>query len=428
MTGYTRAFNKTTGEIIIANDFNTEYQSIDDAFDSSTGHKHDGTAGEAAYVPLISDPANNNAVEIDESNNEIDVFVEVGGVKTQQIKVTDGAILPFVNNDIDLGSPTFKLKDAHFDGTVYVDGIDITSGTATSLVADSIQLTGGTGSQGTLTWNAQEDTLNLDQNGSVLQIGQEVHWHVSNNSGVTINDGEAVMATGTLGASGKITVAKMVGSSAANAKYLLGIATETIPNGSTGKITHFGKVNDINTSAWSDGQVLYVSTSVVGGLTATKPTSGLAQPVAFVVYSHATNGILAVRVDSLDENAFAALADNETVSGTWTFSSDPLISYDNTTSGLTATDVHSAIDEIDGNLDTHITDTTTHGTTGDIVGTSDSQTLTNKTIVAASNTITTAATGNLTSIDLNSALAELQTDIDTRELQGVAVAMAIALS
>jgi hypothetical protein len=45
---------------------------------------------------------------------------------------------------------------------------------------------------------------------------------------------------------------------------------------------------------------------------------------------------------------------------------------------------------------------------------SGTQTLTNKTLVAASNTITTAASGNLTSTELNAALAELQADIDTR--------------
>lgn len=43
------------------------------------------------------------------------------------------------------------------------------------------------------------------------------------------------------------------------------------------------------------------------------------------------------------------------------------------------------------------------------------ETLTNKTIVAASNTITTAATGNLAAVELNGALAELQSDIDGRE-------------
>lgn len=54
--------------------------------------------------------------------------------------------------------------------------------------------------------------------------------------------------------------------------------------------------------------------------------------------------------------------------------------------------------------------------TGTIIGTTDTQTLTNKTIVVASNIITTAASGNLTSTELNAALAELQTDIDTRAL------------
>ena len=43
---------------------------------------------------------------------------------------------------------------------------------------------------------------------------------------------------------------------------------------------------------------------------------------------------------------------------------------------------------------------------------SSAQTLTNKTIVAADNTITTAASGNLTATELNAALAELQGDID----------------
>ena len=103
------------------------------------------------------------------------------------------------------------------------------------------------------------------------------------------------------------------------------------------------------------------------------------------------------------------------------------ISYDNTTSGLTATDVQAAIDEVDAQVDTntsdistnatnltnHEADTSTHGV-GEIVGTIEAATLTTKTIVVADNTITTAESGNLTSTELNAALAELQTDIDTR--------------
>lgn len=55
------------------------------------------------------------------------------------------------------------------------------------------------------------------------------------------------------------------------------------------------------------------------------------------------------------------------------------------------------------------------GSEQDIVGVSATQTLTNKTLVVLSNTITTAASGNLTSTELNAALSELQSDIDTRQ-------------
>lgn len=62
------------------------------------------------------------------------------------------------------------------------------------------------------------------------------------------------------------------------------------------------------------------------------------------------------------------------------------VDYDNATSGLTATEVQAAIDEVDGNLDTHVAASSgVHGVTGSVVGTTDTQTLTNKTIQGASN-------------------------------------------
>ena len=180
----------------------------------------------------------------------------------------------------------------------------------TTLTADMIQLTGGTGTQGQVSWNADEETLDLINNGAVLQMGQEMHVHARNNTGVTIAEGVPVMANGTLGASGRILITPMVGSVQANAKYLMGITTEEIADGTDGKVTQFGKVRHINTTGtpygetWADGDVLWIDPVTTGGLTNVEPvsTSVMAQSVAFVVYAHATVGELMVRVSGQDEH------------------------------------------------------------------------------------------------------------------------------
>lgn len=149
--------------------------------------------------------------------------------------------------------------------------------------------------QGQFAWNSDEETFDFGLNGAVLQGGQEVHYHVRNNSGALISDGTAVMASGTIGSSGRITIAKMDGSDIANAKLFLGITTEDIADGTDGKVTFFGKVRGLNTSVWSEGDVLWVDNAVLGGLTNTQPTTNTRLPIAFVITVSATVGTIAVR-------------------------------------------------------------------------------------------------------------------------------------
>ena len=172
-----------------------------------------------------------------------------------------------------------------------------------------------TANQGELTWNTAEGTLDLGLNhgGVVLQIGQELHYRVTNQSGADIPDGTLVAFVGTTGNSGKLLIDVYDGTQAS--KAILGLTTETIINGANGYVTSFGKVRGIQTNGanysetWVDGDILYPSPT---GLTKILPQAPAAkQPIAVVVNAHGSNGELFVRVQSgttLGEDELVQLA------------------------------------------------------------------------------------------------------------------------
>ena len=83
----------------------------------------------------------------------------------------------------------------------------------------------------------------------------------------------------TLGASGRILGEYMIADGTYPFAKTLGIATEDILNGEDGLVTEFGVVRGINTTgslygeSWSDGDVLYVSPTIPGGLTSVEPSA-----------------------------------------------------------------------------------------------------------------------------------------------------------
>ena len=170
--------------------------------------------------------------------------------------------------------------------------------------------------QGELTWNTSEGTLDLGLNEGhvILQIGEEVLYRITNQSGATITDGTLVMFDGTTGNSGKLKAKPWDGVSAT--KTIMGIATENILNGENGYVTHFGKVRAIQTNGanysetWVDGDILYAGPT--GGLTKTLPSAPKSKtPVAVVVHAHGSNGTLFVRVQhgsNLGEDELVQLA------------------------------------------------------------------------------------------------------------------------
>ena len=182
--------------------------------------------------------------------------------------------------------------------------------TTLDVKVDSIQLNGGTGSQGLISWNADEGTADLAlPGGSVLQIGQENIRTVRNSTASTITNGTVCMFDGTVGNSGRIKVKPFTGGFN-EAMYVYGIATQDIAAGADGLITIEGKVRGIDTTGasvgevWLDEDILYAKPGDNGRLTKVVPTvSELRMPIASVIKAH-TNGTLEIRFIPLNENQF----------------------------------------------------------------------------------------------------------------------------
>lgn len=134
------------------------------------------------------------------------------------------------------------------------------------------------GTAGHVYWNGTDNTLSLDVSATgSLQVGYEQWLNGRNTTGATIADGSPVRITGAQGTN--ILIAKDRGLG-----EIVGVATQDITNNSTGRITTFGILHEMNTASFSEGAALY-STS-----TGTLTTTVTGSFVGYVVRSHATAG------------------------------------------------------------------------------------------------------------------------------------------
>lgn len=157
-----------------------------------------------------------------------------------------------------------------------------------------------TAQQGMFSWNADRSTANLQLDTDVAaKIGQDNYWYVKNQTGSTIPIRTAVMASGTLGASGRILVSPMIANGSVDAKFLLGITAEEILDGDDGFVMNIGKIRQVNTSLFPAGTVLYCDPTVPGGLTGSEPQApNLKIAIAFSIFQDNSNGTIAVRANA----------------------------------------------------------------------------------------------------------------------------------
>lgn len=154
---------------------------------------------------------------------------------------------------------------------------------------------------GMLTWNQQEDCLDIvQQDGSTLQTGLEQFIQVKNNSGVFLPNGSVVMFSG-VDLDETPECIPMTAAPSIDPLYIIGVLTNDLPVGTIGRATVFGKVRSINTTGssvgetWNQGDLLWVHPTQVGRLTNVKPTAPNPAISVAAVLKQGITGTLLVR-------------------------------------------------------------------------------------------------------------------------------------
>lgn len=210
------------------------------------------------------------------------------------INATDGQVLTYNST-----TGKWTAEDITVSGAVGTLQQVTTAGNTTTLgitvAAVQLNLTSAvTVSQGQMAWNPDDLTVDVGMaNGVTLQLGQEQYIKVK--AAEDISDGQTVMFAG---ADGNHILAARCNTAVTGFRpeWFIGIATQDLVRNGFGYITTFGKVHNVNTLAFQEGEILYVDANTVGGLSNTAPTIPRPQiTVAAVTKRAGGDGHLMVR-------------------------------------------------------------------------------------------------------------------------------------
>lgn len=163
----------------------------------------------------------------------------------------------------------------------------------------------GPNAVGQLKWNDTDGTLEFGMKGGnvVQQIGQEQLLLVKSSTNGGLTEGSVIYIVGSDGAN--ITAHYAQANSELNSSTTFGVMTEAATAGQKGFCTTFGLVRGLNTSALTEGAIVWLSPTVAGGMTTTKPIAPNHNVmIGFCIRQHAVNGVIFVSVKNgyeLDE-------------------------------------------------------------------------------------------------------------------------------
>jgi hypothetical protein len=156
-------------------------------------------------------------------------------------------------------------------------------------------------------WNDSIGTLETTLKGGnvVLKHGRDLFERVVNKTGIQLTKAayQAVRVSTAQGQ--RLGVALAQANNDNNSADTIGLVVETIDNNQEGMIYVVGEIDGINTTGslqsetWADGDVLYLSPTTAGRITNVKPTAPQHLVViGYVVYAHATQGKIYVKVNN----------------------------------------------------------------------------------------------------------------------------------
>jgi len=153
-----------------------------------------------------------------------------------------------------------------------------------------------TGGTGVIIWDSTESAPSVGFNANVLgKLGVDSHVQVYNQTGSTIAKRKVVRQSGSSGTKLKVDLALADGDP--NSATTIGITAESISNNSSGFIITAGLLTGVNTIAFTEGDVLWLSSTSSGDITNVRPT----QPahgvrLGYCIKSSAGAGIIYVDI------------------------------------------------------------------------------------------------------------------------------------
>jgi len=116
-----------------------------------------------------------------------------------------------------------------------------------------------------------------------------------NNTATTIPKFNVVYIDGGLG--NEPTIQKALATTDMTSAKTFGVTKQEIPNNTSGEVVHSGELDNLNTSAFTPGDFLWLSSTVAGGVTNVRPTQpNHAVFVGYVIRSHPTLGKIVIQI------------------------------------------------------------------------------------------------------------------------------------